>query len=153
MKMTLFKWISLTRGLRKRGKGIRESGAFLIGKDGSNKISNIIYYDEIDPNAFSTGIIVLDGLYYAKLDMILKINKSVVIADIHTHPIGCSTKQSDSDKMHPMCRIKGHIAFIAPNYASKLFLKPQNCSSYLYEGNFNWKNLEKNNFPLKLTLI
>lgn len=153
MKISIIKWLTLTWGLRKKGERKRESGAFLISKNGSDKISKIVFYDELDPNAFKSGIIVFDGKYYSKLDKILQDFDGIVIADIHTHPISCSTQQSDSDKNHPMCRLKGHIAFIAPNYASNLLLMPKDCGAYLYEGSFQWKTLVNESFPLNITLL
>lgn len=151
--MAIYKWLFLTRGLRKRGAGIRESGAFLISKTGSKRISKIVFYDEVDPNAFETGIIELNGLAHGKLGKILEAYNGEVIADVHTHPVGCSIRQSVSDKNHPMSRIKGHIAFIAPDFALNKFLMPQKCAAYLYEGSFKWRQLQSKEFPLKLTLI
>lgn len=153
MTISIYRWFCLTIGLRKRGQGLRESGAFLIAKTGSSKISTIVFYDELDSEVFKSGIIVLNGLGHAKLGEILTETKSEVIADIHTHPIGCSTRQSDSDQKHPMARLKGHIAFIAPDFALKRFLMPWDCSSYLYQGAFQWQTLKGTSFPLKLTLI
>ena len=153
MKISIFKWFALISGLRKRGKGLRESGAFLVAHKGSDKISKIVFYDELDPNVSDTGIIVFNGLGHAKLEKILVDNSSEVLADIHTHPIGCSTNQSDSDKRHPMVRLKGHIAFIAPDFAMNRFLMPWKCSAFLYKGAFLWDRLNGKHFPLKLTLI
>ncbi|RYU94652.1 hypothetical protein [Emticicia agri] len=153
MRISFYKWLYLTIGLRKRGQGIRESGAFLIGKIGSTKISKIIFYDELDPNVFKSGIIEFDGLGHGKLAEMLKDFKGEVLADIHTHPIGFSTKQSDSDKAHPMVRLKGHVAFIAPDYALNKFLMPKGCSAYLYEGSYKWRTLDNRDFPLKIVLI
>jgi hypothetical protein len=153
MTISIFKWFGLIKGLRKKGNGVRESGAFLVAKTGSMKISKVIFYDDLDPNAFSSGIIVFEGIYHSKLNKLLKEFKGEVIADIHTHPIGCSIKQSVSDMNHPMCRLKGHVAFIAPDYATNSFLIPKQCAAYLYKGSFIWQTLVNNNFPLKITLL
>ncbi|RFS15687.1 Mov34/MPN/PAD-1 family protein [Emticicia sp. C21] len=153
MKISFYRWLCLTIGLRRRGKGIRESGAFLIGKVGSTRISKIIFYDELDPNAFKSGIIELEGLGHGKLAEMLKNFRGEVLADIHTHPIGCSTRQSDSDRRHPMVRLKGHIAFIAPDFALNKFLMPKDCSAYLYEGSFKWRTLYDRDFPLKVVIV
>jgi hypothetical protein len=153
MTISFYMWFFLVYGLRKRGQKKRESGAFLIAKNGSTKVTKIVFYDELDPNVFNSGIIDFNGLGHIKLNSILESEKAEVVADIHTHPFGCSTRQSDSDKKHPMSRIKGHTAFIAPNYATDIFLLPRDCSAYKYEGSFQWQTLVDNNFPLKLTII
>lgn len=153
MKISIFKWIRLIRGLRKRGAGHRESGAFLVAPAGSQKIVRIVFYDEIDPHAFDSGIIELRGIAHVQLNKILGEIGGTVIADIHTHPPGCPTAQSTSDKMHPMCRITGHIAFIAPDYAINRLMKPTDCGAYKYQGQFKWQTLNEGDFPLRITLL
>ncbi len=51
------KWFTLLSELKKRGKRKRESGAFLLGKLNSTKITDIAYYDDLDPNALDLGYI------------------------------------------------------------------------------------------------
>ena len=55
-------WRELLVGLQDRGRYERESGAFLLGPgDGPRRVTSIVFYNEIDPAAFDTGIIVIDG--------------------------------------------------------------------------------------------
>jgi hypothetical protein len=57
-------WRRLLAGLRVRGRGIRESGAFLLGgRDaaGRRRIVDFLLYDDLDPHALDTGIVRLDG--------------------------------------------------------------------------------------------
>lgn len=145
-------WLRLVRGLRKRGDGVRESGAFLLSKIGESRISKIVFYDELDPGVSDSGIIRFDGSGKVKLWNLLKEWKMEVEADIHTHPPGCSTEQSHSDRTHPMVKLKGHIAIIAPDFAQNSWLMPRMCSAYQYLGSFNWKKY-KNGSPIKFTIL
>jgi proteasome lid subunit RPN8/RPN11 len=143
-------WYKLTKGLRSRGKGIRESGAFLVGKPDLNTVTNIVFYDEFDKNVSESGIIEFKGAkafyeYLAKEGLEVK-------ADIHSHPTS-NTNQSYSDMTHPMIRVKGHIAIIAPNYAKDFFLLPKHCSLYEYQGDYKWMKFERKNLPILLNLI
>ena len=150
--MSMFTWLKLIRGLRKRGGNRRESGAFLLGRKDNDKVTKVIYYDELEPDVSSSGIIVFSQVGHIELFSLLKELDLEVKADIHTHP-GQNTQQSASDQRHPMIRLKGHIAMIAPNFAQKKFLLPRECSAYLYQGSFSWKQLMNEAFPIRLTLL
>lgn len=113
-------WRQLAEALRERGKGVRESGAFLLGtNDGHMRtIKHFVLYDDIDPNALR-GMIVFDG---AAMDQIWEICAKrglEVVADIHTHPMGYA--QSDIDRANPMIAQRGHIALIMPHFARRIF--------------------------------
>lgn len=150
MKIGLRLWFKLLWGLRFRGRGVRESGAFLIGSN--KRVKDVIFYDDLDPHSLDTGIIEFSGIGHLKLWDILKERKMEILADIHTHP-GASTQQSYSDQTHPMVRIKGHIALIAPNYGRFPFYKMELCSAYLYLGDFQWRPLRHNSYPFKFSLL
>lgn len=150
MKIGLALWLKLLLGLRFRGKGVRESGAFLIGVN--KQVKDVIFYDDLDSHALDSGIIEFRGSGHLKLWDILRERKMEILADIHTHP-GFNTQQSYSDQTHPMVRIKGHIAFIAPNYGRFPFYKMRLCSAYLYLGDFQWQPLRDSAFPLKFSLL
>ena len=137
-EIPITKWLYLISGLRKRGQGLRESGAFLLHKADKIRINKIIFYDQLDPEVSKTGIIRFNGSGYVKLWNLLKDLKMEVAADIHTHP-DYNTNQSYADQRHPMVRLQGHVAMIAPNFALNRWLTPGDCSSYIYQGNFNWK--------------
>ncbi|MCB0496168.1 MAG: hypothetical protein KDC79_08530 [Cyclobacteriaceae bacterium] len=151
LKISALKWYQLISGLRKRGGGVRESGAFLLSKIGSDRICKIIFYDELDPEVSASGIIRFNGSGYIKLWPLLRNWGMEVVADIHTHP-DSNTNQSFADKSHPMIRLKGHIALIAPFYAMYRWINPNVCSAYLYEGSFQWRSLDQN-FPIKTTWL
>lgn len=151
VKISIWLWYILISGLRTRGQNVRESGAFLIRQIGSPRVCKIIFYDELDPKVSSSGIIKFNGQGYAKLWPLLQKWKMEVVADIHTHP-SSNTSQSYADQTHPMIRLEGHIALIAPNFAMSRWLSPSMCSAYLYKGSFKWEKLT-NNVPLKITLL
>lgn len=143
-------WIKLIKGLRKRGEGRRESGGFLLVKSGNSKVVKVVFYDQFDKTVSKSGIIEFKGA--VPFFEFLAKEQLEVLADIHTHPTR-NTKQSDSDQKHPMIRIKGHIAIIAPNYANNLFIFPKDCSIYEYMGNFDWIKFETSKLPIHLKLI
>lgn len=132
-------WSDLLDGLRARGRNVRESGAFLLGPPGDHRrVSSIVFYDQIDPNAFDTGIIVIDGACMADLWAICRRTGLAVVADVHTHPGGAG--QSESDRRHPMIAEAGHIAMIIPDFAAE----PVQLSAiglYRYRGSFSWDRL------------
>lgn len=143
-------WFTLISGLKRRCNGDRESGGFLLGKTGKRRVSKIVFYDQFDKTVSESGIIQFKGA--SLLFEYLAQEKLEVLADIHTHPT-YDTRQSNSDKKHPMVRIKGHIAIIAPNYAQNLFIMPKQCSIYEYLGNFDWKKLNNSKSTIHLKLI
>lgn len=129
-------WQDLLAGLRARGLGRRESGAFLLGPVGtSRRITSIVFYDEIDPAAFDTGIIVIDGGSMGDLWCICRERGEVVLADVHTHPGGAG--QSESDRLHPMIAEPGHVALIIPRFATEP-VRLQEIGLYQYLGGFRW---------------
>lgn len=147
VSISFFLWLRLIKGLRNRSKGIRESGAFLLRYKNSNKICKVAYYDQFDKSVSDSGIIQFKG--GQKLYVYLAENNLDVFADIHTHPTN-DAEQSTSDKKHPMIRIKGHIAIIAPSFASGLFLMPKDCSYNEYIGGFCWRKISPAAIPIKI---
>jgi hypothetical protein len=111
-------WEELIRELGKRGRGRRESGAFLLGqRDGDRRlVTDVVYLDDLDPNCL-TGGITFDGRYYGLLWDICVERRLEVRADVHTHPsewVG----QSALDRDNPMVARSGHVALILPDLAA-----------------------------------
>ncbi len=130
-------WSDLLDGLRARGRGERESGAFLLGRaDDNRSVTDIVFYDEVDPAAFDTGIIVIDGGRMSELWRICRERDLTVVADVHTHPGGAG--QSDSDRQHPIVAEPGHVALIVPNFAEEP-LRLREVGLYRYLGGFRWE--------------
>jgi hypothetical protein len=119
LRINLSLWRKLIHELNRRGlKGRRESGAFLLGKKGTILITQFICYDDLDPDAFSTGIITFDGDGFIPLWDYCLAHGLKVLADVHTHP-GEWTQQSGSDKRYPIIAQPGHIALIVPHFATR----------------------------------
>jgi proteasome lid subunit RPN8/RPN11 len=132
-------WAELLDGLRQRGRYERESGAFLLGQiDGPRRVMSIVFYNEIDPAAFDTGIIVIDGGCMADLWRICRERGELVVADVHTH--GGSAGQSESDRKHPIIAEPGHVAMILPNFAAEP-VRLKEIGLYRYLGRFDWDRL------------
>ena len=132
-------WEVLLQGLRVRGGGHRESGAFLLGpKTGPRRVTAIVFYDQIDPRAFDTGIVVLDGGRMSRLWQLCRERGERVVADVHTHPGGAG--QSEADRMHPMIAEPGHLALILPRFAAAP-IRFEEIGIYRYLGDFRWARL------------
>lgn len=143
-------WAELLEGLRKRGSYKRESGAFLLGPaDEPRRVTSIVFYDQIDPAAFDTGIIVIDGACMGDLWRICRERGEVVVADVHTHPGGAG--QSNSDRNHPMIAEPGHIAMILPNFAADP-IRLEKIGLYRYLGRFDWQDLQPSLLKPTLTI-
>jgi proteasome lid subunit RPN8/RPN11 len=124
--------------LRCRGlNGVRESGAFLLGKrrNGRARMLDFVLYDDLDPHCLDTGIVSFDGRYFGALWEICKKRGVAVVADVHTHP--GESWQSDSDRDHPMISRAGHLALIVPRFAASPVRRSE-VGIYRYEGAKNW---------------
>lgn len=132
-------WYAGLRELKSRGGGRRESGAFLLGKnyDGIRRVCRFVYYDDLDPHCLDQGYVVFDGSGYSALWQLCEETGLTVVADIHTHP--GAPFQSQSDRCNPMVALRGHIALIVPDFATRLVL-PGQLGIYEYEGEHRWKN-------------
>jgi len=121
----------MCRQLAERGRGKRESGAFLLGRrdDARNRVARIVYLDDLDPNCL-TGGITFDGRAYSALWDICDKEGLHVIGDVHTHP-GMWVGQSDTDSNNPMLARDGHVALIVPKFAQgKVRLKRVGAHSF-----------------------
>jgi len=114
-------WADLVTDLRRRGDGKRESGAFLLGRiEGTaRQVDSWVPYDILD--------------LWARCAELGK----VVVADVHTHPLG--PRQSQSDRANPMISQAGHVAMIIPNFAQGAVL-PNSISVNIYHGAKRWSS-------------
>ena len=134
-------WRRLLAKLRERGRGARESGAFLLGgKDaaGRRRIVDFALYDDVDPHALDSGIVHLDGRHFGKLWDLCRARSLTVVADVHTHPGGAG--QSDSDRAHPIIARAGHLALILPNFAAPPVMR-RALGIYRYGGGGRWETI------------
>lgn len=152
IKIPTLVWRSLLRELRKRGGGFRESGAFLLGKVGSRRVSRFLCYDDLDDGAIETGIITLHAVGFVRLWEICQNENLRVLADVHTHP-SAWTGQSESDRTHPMIAKPGHLALILPNYAKRNWRPLAGASVYEYLGDHEWKPWPSKSGPVQITIL
>jgi hypothetical protein len=124
--------------LRRRTSGHREAGAFLLGRKGKRRvIEEFVFYDDIDPNSLSSGIIVIDGRCLGALWKHCRETGRHVIADVHVHPGGFG--QSASDKHNPIIAEVGHIAIIIPDFVARA-REPGGIGIYEYRGSRSWRD-------------
>lgn len=130
-------WRHLLAQLERQSEGRHESGAFLLGvvRKGHREVQDFVFYDEIDPGAYSTGVCILHGDAFAKLWAECRRRKMTVLADAHTHPEAAF--QSRSDKANPMVARAGHIAIIIPNFARPP-VRIADIHIYEYRGQHDW---------------
>jgi hypothetical protein len=131
------RWAQIVDELARRGGHKHEAGAFLLGieRGGRFEICEAIFYDELDPCSYATGVCVLHGSAFAKLWALCREKNLTVVADVHTHP-GAAV-QSPTDKTNPMVGRAGHIALIVPNYASWP-IPAERLGIYEYRGQHEW---------------
>lgn len=125
--------------LRRRTRGRRESGAFLLGSpDGrTRRIQQFLFYDDVDPHCFDNGIVEFDGNKFGLVWKKCRELKMTVLADVHVHPGHYGQSQTDRD--NPMIAEAGHLAFIIPNYAGRHRL-PGRIGVYEYLGSRRWRD-------------
>lgn len=132
-------WNELFDELGRRGEGVGESGAFLLGTKavGPGQVTDIVYFDDLDEQAL-TGAIHLRAYAFSRLWRLCRERGLSVIADIHTHPSSW-VKQSSIDRANPMVARVGHIALIAPDFA-RGSRNPGDIGVHLYEGDRGWRS-------------
>lgn len=145
-------WRNLIADLRVRGEGRRESGAFLLAQPDSTHIAAHVCYDDLDPAALDTGIIVFHGSGYARLWQLCEAQQLRVAADVHTHP-GDWTEQSYADATHPMVGTPGHVALIVPNFARGNSSSLRGVGIYRYRGNHQWQDCTSRDPAFTLALL
>ncbi len=111
------RWTSIVAELARRSDAVRESGAFLLGRRWGvrREVLDVVYYDDLAPDALAHGDIVFPRHAYGPLWRICSARNLAVVADVHTHP--GRAWQSRLDRDHPMIVERGHLALILPRYA------------------------------------
>jgi len=142
-------WDAGVTELHRRTFGRRESGAFLLGKKGrTRRIEKFVFYDDIDPGALDSGIVIIDGRRLGALWAHCRDTGYEVVADVHVHPRGY--RQSKSDKANPIIAEKGHVALILPDFA-KGSNQPGKIGVFRYLGDRKWSDQSATLFsPLHL---
>ena len=132
-------WTSLVLDLRRRGKGRRESGAFLLGRASqtANSVHEWLPYDELDPASLNYDYVRVSTEAFSRLWNVCTERDMEVVADVHTHPAGPT--QSPSDRANPMVSMVGHIAIIVPRFAMGS-VSPADISVNVYLGSRKWSS-------------
>jgi proteasome lid subunit RPN8/RPN11 len=130
-------WARTMAELHRRTQRRHESGAFLLGHDhgGRRAAVDVVYYDDLDPAAYASGVCILRADAFAKLWSMCRARKLAVVADIHTHP--GTAFQSESDRTNPMVALPGHIAIIVPDFAAPP-VRYEDLGIYEYQGEHRW---------------
>ena len=130
-------WRAGLAELARRGRGVHESGAFLLGRLRGERrlIEQFVYYDALEPHCLETGIVVFDGAGFGPLWALCRETGLRVVADVHTH--GCGARQSRLDRENPMVALAGHVALIVPDFARRVG-GPAELGIYQYEGEHRW---------------
>jgi hypothetical protein len=141
------RWRNLVHELDRRGARRHEAGAFLLGRtsdDGRREVTDAVFYDDLDPGAYDSGVCILHGNAFAKLWAICRDRGLSVMADVHTHP-GAGF-QSYSDRTNPMVAREGHIAIILPDFA-RWPINRARMGIYEYRGEHSWLDRSPNRAP------
>ncbi|MBI1869131.1 MAG: hypothetical protein HYS06_12705 [Methylocystis sp.] len=131
-------WTEFTGELHRRTEGRHESGAFLLGRkvEDSRRTLSLVYYDELDPQAYDSGVCVLHADAFGRLwDHCADLGLTVV-ADAHVHGRGAG--QSRSDRENPMIAHPGHLALILPLMA-RIPVRRWAIGIYEYLGDHQWR--------------
>lgn len=131
------RWRSILLELDRRGERRHEAGAFLLGREvgGRREVVDAVYYDELDPHAYDTGVCVLHAEAFGRLWGLCRERGLSVVADVHTH--GGEAGQSDSDRTNPMVACAGHVAIIVP-YCAVGDIPLRHVSVHEYLGDHRW---------------
>ena len=127
-------WRLIIAELERRGRRQHESGVFLLGfePEGRRQVTDTVFYDDLDPKAYASGVCVLHGDAFAKLWMLCRQKKLTVVADVHTHP-GTHFKARRIGRT-PLVARPRHIAIIVPNFAAWP-IRTDRLGIYEYRGN------------------
>lgn len=138
VRVTAEAWDELIDELGRRGRGERESGAFLLASRHGRRratVQRVTYFDDVDPTCL-TGGITLQSSGFTALWRICAAHGLRVIADVHTHPGGW-VEQSEVDQANPMIATLGHVAIIVPSFAAER-TRAGDCGVHVYLGSHRW---------------
>jgi hypothetical protein len=139
IQVSVWLWRRLLQDLRRGGRGVAESGAFLLGRPSGRKVTQYVCYDALDPHAYQRGAIAFHAGGYEALGQLCRETDLEVLCDVHTHP-GAGVGQSHIDQRHPMLPIVGHTAMIVPHFAHSPWRSLQEVGVYEYLGEFRWRD-------------
>lgn len=141
LEMSTRLYEQLIQDLAASGRGVRESGAFLLGKANGRirKVMSYLMYETIaHVSSRKHDYVTLTGQEMAAAwDHCYRVGLEVV-ADVHTHPLGPA--QSFSDRAHPMVSVAGHVALIVPQFAMRK-PTPADLGVHIFNGDSRWTSM------------
>lgn len=152
LTIPVWRWLALLRDLRRRSGGQRESGAFLLGRPGVDRVIKYVLYDTLDPHVADSGVIMFRGGCVGPLWEMCHRDGMRVVADVHTHP-GSWTGQSPSDREHPMISQPKHVALIVPCFAARRLQGLTDVGIHEYLGDRRWKTWAGNSGRVRLVIL
>jgi proteasome lid subunit RPN8/RPN11 len=137
VRVSRWRWRRLMLELARRGRGERESGAFLLARldAAPRRVAMSVFFDDLDADALN-GAVSIRGEAFGRLWQICERHGMRVIADVHTHP-GSGVDQSSIDAANPMIARRGHVAIIVPHFARRS-THPRDVGFHVYEGDRTW---------------
>jgi hypothetical protein len=137
VQISRLRWWRLLQELARRGRGTRESGAFLLARTDRSprRVADWIFFDDLDADALN-GAISIRGEAFGRLWAICAQRGMRVIADVHTHP-GTAVAQSHIDAANPMVARRGHVGIIVPSFAQRSW-DPRDVGFHVYRGDRTW---------------
>lgn len=144
-------WSELVAHLRCQSGGVRESGAFLLGrKDAPTRvITHFLPYEQLQADALHDDYVSLSAVSFSKLWDLCRAEGLSVVADVHTHRFGAG--QSRSDRTNPMVALAGHIALIVPQFAQGK-VRVSDVNMYVYQGSHRWTSYSGSDVESRLRL-
>lgn len=139
LSMSPRRWRRMVGDLARRGRGERESGAFLLARTTRwpRRVIDWIAFDDLDPDALN-GAISIRGVAFAQLWAMCAERGLRVVADIHTHP-GPGVAQSHIDAANPMVARRGHVGIILPHFATRA-PRTREAGVHFYLGDHSWRS-------------
>lgn len=133
-------WSRLCDTLCEKTEGRHESGAFMLGRVDRRRryVEEIVYYDELDPRAYDSGVVILHAGSFGPLWDVCRERQLEVVADVHLH--GGGAFQSRADIENPMIAQRRHVAMILPNFA-RAPIAPEDIGLFEYRGRHHWRAL------------
>jgi len=146
-------WRETWDGLRSRGRGIRES-ACVWGGQRSEKmdvVNSVIFLDDLHGVSAGARYHRMSRDSILALFKILKSNKQVIIADIHTHPSSW-VDLSLTDRESPIEYRPGLPAMVLPHYACTA-PDLKTIGLHEYKGDGLWEQFEIENISTVVKIM
>lgn len=126
---------------RRSGFGGTESGCFVLGRisRAERTAEDVIYFDDIDPDAYHAGAIRLNTAKLSTVYDICEAKGLSVVGDIHVHPLAAFL--STIDEAYPVIAREGHVSVILP-YDGR-YRVPRQIAINIYRSTGQWIELPR----------